>query len=320
MGGCMEVTWFTEMSFSGKTQRNHGNMRTEFAWFVAQDAQHFCISNLSSLADKSVDIGIIIIPKHVEHFMHTDVVSELKRVCVKYGFMQEGPSWYYQSLPLDQLLWFYNIMINADFVLAHNDIDKSYYEGLLGKLTFINPTLMIEDPISISSVPRAGTIIGGNLVRWYGGFNSFIVAQESNELIYAPQMGRMDKLELQIEEINHLPYLQWSEWMSALNNFKYAVHMNPNTIGGTFHLNCAYLGIPCIGNIHTNTQRLCFPELSVEPDDITAAKQLMQRLRKDEDFYLYCSNKARKLYMMHFHEDIYRLHWTSITDSILNAK
>jgi hypothetical protein len=316
MGGCMEIAWFSEMQFSGKTQRSHANMRTEFAWFVAQKATHFCIANLPSMADNSIDIGIIIIPKQVEHFIQLDIVSELKRVCKKYGFMQEGPSWYFQSLSLNQSLWFYNIMANADFVLAHNDVDKDYYIGLLEKPTYINPTLMIEDPIKLTAVTRSGTIIGGNLVRWYGGFNSLMVAQVSGESVYAPQMGRMDKLELQLEDITHLPYLQWNEWIAALNNFKYAVHLNPNSIAGTFSLNCAFLGIPCIGSIHTNTQRICFPDLSVEPDDIATAKKIMKKLCDDSDFYLYCGSNARKSYVEHFHESVYLSTWNMIIEDI----
>ena len=245
-----------------------------------------------------------------------DIINELKRVCKKYAFMQEGPSWYFQSLPLNQSFWFFNIMINADFALAHNDKDKRYYEGLLEKKCFINPTLMIEDPISNNLLTtidnRKGTIIGGNLVRWYGGFNSLIVANESGEKIYAPQMGRMEKDEISLEEINHLPYMQWNEWITKLSQFKYAVHLNPNTIGGTFHLNCAYLGIPCIGNIDTNTQKLCFPDLSIEPNDIKKGKELVKKLRKNKEFYVYCSNQSKKLYKKYFHESVYKTIWNKI--------
>jgi len=301
-----KIAWFSEMMLEGKTLRTHKNMRTEFAWFVAQDAVHHNILKLQELPDNEYDIGVIIIPKNIEQYISVDIVSQLKRVCKKYAFMQEGPSWYFQDLPLNQSLWFYNIMLQADFVLAHNDRDKDYYEGLLDKPCFINPTLMIEDSIKdIPDVERKGTIIGGNLVRWYGGFNSLMVAYESGEEIWAPKMGRMEKEELQLEDINHLPYMEWTEWIHTLNRFKYAIHLNPNTIGGTFSLNCAYLGIPCIGNIDCNTQRLCFPDLSVQPDDIKGAKQLMKKLRKDEKFYLYCSKLAKEKYKEHFHENIY---------------
>jgi len=320
MGRRMEIAWFTEMGFDGKINRQHKNMRTEYAWWVAQDAIHHNILKLQQLPNDRYDLGVIIIPKHVQRFMSFDTISELKRVCKKYAFMQEGPSWYFQSLPLDQSLWFFNIMASADFVLAHNDYDKNYYEGLLEKKCYINPTLMIEDPIDTYNLThindREGTIIGGNLVRWYGGFNSLIVANESEEKIHAPQMGRMEKAELQMEDIEHLPYMQWNEWVVRLSKFKYAVHLNPNSIGGTFYLNCAYLGIPCIGNIHANTQRICFPDLSVESNDIGKAKQLMKKLRKDEEFYLYCSNKAKELYLEHFAENVYKDKWNKIINNI----
>ena len=312
----MEIVWLTEMNFDGKIKRNHPNMRTEYAWWVAQDATHHNILKLKQLPDNYCELGIIIIPKNVKNFMGFNIVNELKRVCKKYAFMQEGPSWYFQSLPLNQSLWFFNIMINADFALAHNDKDKRYYEGLLEKKCFINPTLMIEDPISNNLLTtidnRKGTIIGGNLVRWYGGFNSLIVANESGEKIYAPQMGRMEKDEISLEEINHLPYMQWNEWITKLSQFKYAVHLNPNTIGGTFHLNCAYLGIPCIGNIDTNTQKLCFPDLSIEPNDIKKGKELVKKLRKNKEFYVYCSNQSKKLYKKYFHESVYKTIWNKI--------
>ena len=316
----MEVAWFTEMGYEGKTPRTHKNMRTEFAWFASQNSTHYNIKRLETLQDSSVDIGIIIIPKKVESFLGFDVVKHLKRVCKKYAFMQEGPSWFFQSLPLQQSLWFFNIMVQADFVLAHNDIDKEYYEGLLEKPTFINPTLMVEDPINVDLLTdlndRKGTIIGGNLVDWYGGFNSLMVANESGEKVYAPQMGRMDKLELQIEEIHHLPYLQWDQWMIELSKFKYAVHLNPNTIGGTFYLNCAYLGIPCIGNINTNTQRVNFPDLSVQPGDLQKAKKLIRRLKEDRDFYKHVSTEARSNYKEHFSEEQYKNTWQNIIKTV----
>ena len=313
----MEVRWFSELPLQGKVSRNFRNMRTEFAWFVAQDSSHTNLFNLPQLPDQSIDVGIIIIPKKVEPFLSMDIVEHLKRVCKKYAFMQEGPSWYFQSLPLQQSLWFFNIMLNADFVLAHNDIDKEYYEGLLGKPVFINPTLMIEDSInSLPLVERKGTMLGGNLVRWYGGFNSLIVAQEAGDNIQAPQMGRMDKAELGIQEINHLPYLEWVDWIKELNKVKYAVHLNPNTIGGTFNLNCAYLGIPCIGNEEANTQKLCFPELSVRANDIGKARKLMKRLVEDQSFYSYISRQAKENYIKYFSEDVYKLSWNKIINNL----
>jgi hypothetical protein len=316
----MKIAWFSELPFEGKTDRKHSNMRTEYAWFAAQNAYHHNIFSLSSLTDYTYDLGIIIIPKNTSNLLDLDLVKQLKRVCKKYAFMQEGPSWYFQDLPLQNSLWFFDIMFNADFVLAHNDCDKDYYEGLLKKPCYINPTLMIEDPIDVSKLSnkknRKNVIIGGNLVRWYGGFNSLMVAKEIDCDIYAPKMGRMDKLEEFLDDIKHLPYMTWDNWIIELSKFKYAVHLNPNSIGGTFSLNCAYLGIPCIGNINSNTQRICFPELSVHSDDIKSAKVLINKLYNDTDFYLHCSKKSMDLYSEHFSELKYIDVWKQILNNI----
>lgn len=49
--------------------------------------------------------------------------------------------------------------------------------------------------------------------------------------------------------------------------------------------NCAFHGIPCIGNKLVDTQLNCFPELSVDVDDIQTARQLAHQLKNDGDFY-----------------------------------
>ena len=52
-------------------------------------------------------------------------------------------------------------------------------------------SLMIEDAIGeLKEVNRNGVIIGGNFVNWYGGFDSYMVAQEITDIIYAPSHGK----------------------------------------------------------------------------------------------------------------------------------
>jgi len=308
----MKVAIFTEMGFEGKIPRTHTNMRTEFSWLVALDGVHIPISKIKDTTTQ-FDLGILIIPKNVTPYITHNVVTDMKKFCKKTSFMQEGPSWYYQSLPLVEQLWFLEQMDSVDIAFAHNDIDRTYYHGLLNKAVYINPTLMIDDLIKdLPSVERANVIIGGNIGRWYGGIDSIRVATSFDTDIYAPQMGRMHELELQIEEIKHLPYTEWLGWMNQLNNFKYAVHLNPNSIGGTFNLNCAYLGIPCIGNQDSNTQRLCFPKLSVDHRDLVKATELAHRLKTDTDFYNEVSDEAKSNYEIHFSEQSYLNEWELI--------
>ena len=312
-----KIAFFSESPQEGKTPRNFTNMRTEYAWYNVLDSTHHPILHMESIPDNSYDIGVIIIPKELEHYVNFDAAGHLKRVCKKTAFMQEGPSWYFQSLDIWKQMWFYNLMDSTDFVLCHNDIDKEYYEGLFDKPVYINPTLMIEDVLDRKLPEKQDkVIIGGNFVRWYGGFNSYMTALQYDLPIWAPSMGRKRSDEDNVDGLNHLPYLEWKEWIYKLSEFKYAVHLNPNTIGGTFSLNCGYLGIPCIGNVHQNTQRLCFPDLSVEPHDLKKAKELANNLRNNEEFYVNCSNTAKENYRKHFSEHTYIKHMNEVLNEI----
>ena len=73
----------------------------------------------------------------------------------------------------------------------------------------------------------------------------------------------------------------------------------PTIAAGTFSLNCAYFGIPCIGNEKVDTQRLCHPDLSVDVDDVEKASKLAKKL-KDKDFYNHCSRTALMNYKEHY--------------------
>ena len=154
---------------------------------------------------------------------------------------------------------------------------------------------MIEDSIKdVEWKPEDKAIIGGNFARWYGGFESYIVAQEFQVPTWGQTSHAMKALEDQI--ILHLPRVMWTDWIKQLSTFKYAVHLMPTVAAGTFALNCAYLGIPCIGNIKVDTQKLCHPMLSVDVEDINTARQLATQLRKDKSFYEECSRVAKAGY------------------------
>lgn len=163
------------------------------------------------------------------------------------------------------------------------------------------PTLMIETLLT-DVIPNVEdkVIIGGNFARWYGGFESYIVASEFGVPIWAQTSHATREHENQIENLNHLPRLMWNEWMIKLSKFKYGVHLMPTVAAGTFSLNCAYFGIPVIGNINVDTQKICHPSLSVDVDDVETARCLAKRLREDTEFYNECSSTAVKQYKNNF--------------------
>lgn len=303
MEGCMGVAFFTEMGFTGKVPRTHTNMRTEFAWMVALDADHY---NLQQTPDKEYDLGIIINSKN--HPEQVDV-ARVKTRCKQVGVMQEGPFWYYQDYPLANQVHYFNNLMAADIIFVHNEQDRKYYRGLTGHLDVrVLRSLMIEDPISniTPEEDRTGIMIGGNFKSWYGGFDSFMLARSVTEEIYSPKMGRREEGEDQLG-ITQLPYLEWNQWVSELSKRKIGIHMMRTHAAGTFALNCAYLGIPCIGYEGLDTQRILHPELAVKDGDLQTAKKLVKELYSNESFRILCSKQSKELYQQHYHESVFSI-------------
>ena len=293
----MKITFFTETGFQGKISRNNPNMRTDLAWMCTLNADHW---NINQQPNQQYDLGIIIIPKNNPNFD----INKLKQYCHKIAVMQEGPNWYWQDYSLEQQIWYFNTIQEADFMFVHNESDKKYYEGLTGKECKILPSLMIEDSIKdLPQVERKDIIIGGNFCSWYGGFDSYIVAQEADCPIYIPSMGRKIEGEEQMENLNHLPYMNWVEWIHTLSQFKYGVHLMRTHAAGTFALNCAYLGIPCIGYEGLDTQEKCHPNLTVELGDLATAKEKLIQLKTEKDYYKHCSKIAKFNYKQYYHEN-----------------
>jgi len=296
----MEVAFFTEMGFNGKVPRTHNNMRTEFAWMVALNADHY---NINQTPNKKYDLGITIIPKNNPQFD----LKKLKQYCDKVAVMQEGPHWYFQDYSLEKQINYFNTLTFADIIFVHNNSDKKYYSGLTEhKDIRVMKSLMIEDAVGeLKEVERKGIIIGGNFVSWYGGFDSYIVASSQYGKVFAPSMGRKQEGEEQM--LSLLPYMSWKEWIHKLNEFKIGVHLMRTHAAGTFALNCAFLGIPCIGYRGLDTQEICHPDLTVDIGDLTQAKKLLERLKNDEEFYLKACYTAQNNHLEYYHENKFKI-------------
>lgn len=312
----MNVAFLTEMGFAGKVPKNHPNMRTEFAWMYALNADHFHIRSYDMI--KGYDDVFVIFPKGevylnavggklidkqnpVSDLLSSNPIEVLKQNNKKVHYVQEGPHWLYNDYELHDQIQFYNMLAECDSIFAHNEFDALYYKGLFSHDKQVNvlPSLMIHDTIlNIDSIKEDKVIIGGNFARWYGGFESYIVAQEFQLPIWGQTSHATREGENQM--VNLLPRVMWTDWMKQLSSFKYAIHLMPTVAAGTFGLNCAYFGIPCIGNEKVDTQRLCHPELSVDIDDLERARSLAKKLKKDLGFYEHCSLLAKSNYLRHY--------------------
>jgi len=297
----MKIAFFTEMGFNGKIDRKHPNMRTEFAWMCSLDADHY---NLNDAPQQYYQLGIVIIPKKRPDLVN---LAHIKNFCKNVGVMQEGPFWLFQDYDLEQQIHYYNNLIESDIIFTHNEQDRKYYKGLTNhKDVRVLPSLMISDAVGeLPTEDRSGIMIGGNMVSWYGGFDSFMLASSVTDEIYQPKMGRALPNEQQLG-ITQLPYLQWSDWIRELNKRKMGIHMMRTHAAGTFALNCSYLGIPCVGYGELDTQWLLHPNLSVKNGDLEKARKLVNKLWNDLDFYEENCILTKQLYKERYSEEVFK--------------
>jgi hypothetical protein len=108
-----------------------------------------------------------------------------------------------------------------------------------------------------------------------------------------------------MDNLTHLPRMMWNEWMKNLATFKYGVHLMPTVAAGTFALNCAYFGIPCIGNMDVDTQMMCHPSLSVIVHDLESAREMAIELKNNVEFYDKCSKTAKENYEEFFSQRVW---------------
>jgi hypothetical protein len=288
------------------------------------DAPHFPISHYNQVKDYDnvfimfpkgtlnlnmigVEISDIINP--VSSLLSQNIGKVLKQHNKKVHYIQEGPTWLFNDYSVIDQFNFYDFLSNMDTIFAHNIFDVKFYKGLLPNkpVTTIPPIMIHHHLSSITAQPTEKVMIGGNFARWYGGFQSYIVAGEFGAEKWIPNSHAKRKNEDRIKDLNHLPRLTWRDWMRALSTFKYAVHLMPTSAAGTFSLNCAYFGIPCIGNKNVDTQNICHPDLSVDVDDIEKARKLAIRLVNDKEFYTTCSNTSKQKYQENYNIEKWKL-------------
>ena len=313
----MKIAFFSETGNNQRYPRDFANARTEVSWAIALEAP---MCTLDVLPKEHFDLGIIIIPKNNPE-VNLDFI---RKCCDKVAIMQEGPHWYFQDYTIDKQFHFYNTLLNADSIYCHNESDVNYYKGLGCKDVRVMRSLMITNGLvsrknilmdmygdlpSPTSYKEPTTIIGGNMVSWYGGFDSYMIAREIGDSIVAPSMGRKQELESQIEDIQYLPYMSWRDWISNLSQFNIGIHLMRTHAAGTFAMNCGFHGIPCIGYKGLDTQQILYPNTTVEVGNLSKAKDIALRLKNDEEFYSAVSEEALYRFNEYYTEEKWLENW-----------
>ena len=300
----MKISFFSETGNNQRYPRDFPNARTEVAWCLALDAP---MCSLDALPKEHFDLGIVIIPKNNPKVS----LDFIRKCCDKVAVMQEGPHWFFQDYSIDKQFHYYNTLMEADWVYCHNESDVSYYLGLGCKDVRVMRSLMITDRLVPQSERSDVTIIGGNFVSWYGGFDSYMVAREIGDPIVAPSMGRKQEQEDAIEDINYLPYMSWREWINNLSQYNIGVHLMRTHAAGTFAMNCGFHGIPCVGYKGLDTQEILHPLTTVEVGDLEHAKEIGLKLKNSEKFYDLCSETIKKRFNKYYTEEVWLNNWKS---------
>ena len=319
----MNNIFLTEMGFNGQIAPTHPNMRTEFAWMYALQSDHMNIFDYNKVKD--YDNVFIIFPKGkvflcadgsriikganpFSELLQRNIVDVLKNNNKRVHYVQEGPVWWFNDYEINDQFNFIELLAKVDIIFTHNIIDTQFYKGWFpNKQVEVIPTLMFEHNIQDIEIKTENkTIIGGNFSRWYGGLQSYKVAREFENNIWTMSSHSQRDLEDKVGGLNHFPRLDWNTWMRELSKFKYAVHLMPTVAAGTFSLNCAYFGIPCIGNEKVDTQTICHPMLSVDVDDVEKAVFLAEKLYTDKEFYEQCNKSSKSFYNKYFSVEVWK--------------
>ena len=303
----------SEIGLTGKMPIDNPNMRVFESQVHAWDAIHLPINKVLSETTKYEGDVAVVLPKGdmdkaiISWLVNTnfDTFTALKkRFSGNVYWIQDGEAGYWNQQTVTLQLWWYNNVANCDGIICTNETEIPYYKGMFpDKQVSVARACMAYVPAyekSGDNTPRKDkTIISGPLTREYNGLQQIIIAKRFANEIYIPPMGRekmpqdswstADNL-----DVNYLEYMDWRTWMNELGTYSYAINLPGVTGTASFSMNCAWWGIPCIGDNMADTQRICYPDTSVDYNDIESAVKIADILFTNKEFYTEVSKYAAK--------------------------
>lgn len=321
------IAFLTEIPFEGKWPLDFPNSRTEICWMIVLDAYHYNISSYEKV--KGYDHVFCIIPKGKVYLsadgskiingvnpfssiLSSNFTEVLKNNNKKVHFIQEGSvDRHINDYSIEDQFNYYNHLQNFDILFAHNNYDELYYKGLFpGKTVKTIRSLMLEHLVQdIKWVPTNKVLIGGNFSHFYRGFQSFIVSDgiENHEKWVMTSHSTREG-EQQIPGLNHIPRINWIDWIKLLSTFKFAIHLMNLRAAGTTGLNCGYFGIICIGSELMDTYKLIYPDWCVDVYnmiDIRNKIEIINENKYNTSWLIQEAEKAKENYKKYFHKDVF---------------
>ena len=313
----MNIKYSTsEMGFEGYFPVNYPNLRVLETQLLYLEAYHLPIQKIITEGKTYKGSLLYNIGKgdfekpYISDLYHNyhNIVSLLQEKFEGVYIYQDGEIGWWNQVDTRLQAWWYNQLRAASGILVPNSTDVSFYKGLFpDKEIKVIRSVMTDEGLDKSKFkPKENrTLITGPLTREYNGFSQLLLAHHLDMPVDIPPMGesRMPKDSWEMADnlgVSYLEYMTWAEWMYNLSRYKVGYMMSSATASGSFALNCAYLGIPCIGDKRADTQSILFPDLAVDIFDNEKALELTFKLKNDLDFYIEVSNKAKRLYKQEF--------------------
>ena len=313
----MDIKYSTsEMGFEGYFPVNYPNLRVLETQLLYLEAYHLPIQKIITEGKTYKGSLLYNIGKgdfekpYISDLYHNyhNIVGLLQEKFEGVYIYQDGEIGWWNQVDTRLQAWWYNQLRAASGILVPNSTDVSFYKGLFpDKEIKVIRSVMTDEGLDKSKFkPKENrTLITGPLTREYNGFSQLLLAHNLDMPVDIPPMGesRMPKDSWEMADIlgvNYLQYMSWNKWMYNLSRYKVGYMMSAATASGSFALNCAYLGIPCIGDKRADTQSILFPDLAVDVFDNEKALELTFKLKNDLDFYIEVSNKAKRLYKQEF--------------------
>ena len=313
----MNIKYATsEMGFEGYFPVNYPNLRVLETQLLYLEAYHLPIQKIFNEGKTYKGSLLYNIGKggfekpYISDLYHNyhNVVSLLQEKFDEVYIYQDGEIGWWNQVDTRLQAWWYNQLRASNGILVPNSTDIPFYKGLFPdkEIKVIRSVMTDEGLDKTKFKPQENrTIVTGPLTREYNGFSQVLIAHNADMPIDIPPMGesRMPKDSWEMAPnlgINYLNYMSWVDWMYNLSRYKIGYMMSAATASGSFALNCAYLGIPCIGDKRADTQSILFPDLAIDVFDNKKALDLTLKLKKDLDFYIEVSNKAKRLYKKEF--------------------
>ena len=313
----MNIKYATsEMGFEGYFPVNYPNLRVLETQLLYLEAYHLPIQKIFNEGKTYKGSLLYNIGKggfekpYISDLYHNyhNVVGLLQEKFDEVYIYQDGEIGWWNQVDTRLQAWWYNQLRAANGILVPNSTDIPFYKGLFPdkEIKVIRSVMTDEGLDKTKFKPQENrTIVTGPLTREYNGFSQVLIAHNTDMPIDIPPMGesRMPKDSWEMARnlgINYLQYMSWVDWMYNLSRYKIGYMMSAATASGSFALNCAYLGIPCIGDKRADTQSILFPDLAVDVFDNKKALDLTIKLKNDLDFYIEVSNKAKRLYKKEF--------------------